>query len=157
MKSLTRRMVLAAGAAAMIGIGALAPAAAEDVKPLKIGLLLSLSGPAAPFGIPERDAVKALFLEATAGAGIRAQWRTPHGDADEALATCPSVEQCVVVRRAGNEIKMAEGRDTWCVSIAVVEAGVSVELVRSARHHGGDGNWGDLLVPVIVTQARDAA
>lgn len=33
-----------------------------------------------------------------------------------------------------------------------VEAGVSVELVRSARHHGGDGNWGDLLVPVIVTR-----
>ena len=34
-----------------------------------------------------------------------------------------------------------------------VEAGVSVELVRSARHHGGEGNWGDLLIPVIVTQA----
>lgn len=33
-----------------------------------------------------------------------------------------------------------------------VDAGVSVELVRSARHHGGDGNWGDLLIPVIVTQ-----
>ncbi len=31
-----------------------------------------------------------------------------------------------------------------------VESGVSVELVRSARHHGGDGNWGDLMVPVIV-------
>lgn len=31
-----------------------------------------------------------------------------------------------------------------------VEAGVSVELVRTARHHGGDGNWGDLMVPVIV-------
>lgn len=31
-----------------------------------------------------------------------------------------------------------------------VEAGVSVELIRSARHHGGDGNWGDLLVPVVV-------
>lgn len=31
-----------------------------------------------------------------------------------------------------------------------VEAGVSVELIRSARHHGGDGNWGDLLIPVIV-------
>jgi hypothetical protein len=28
---------------------------------------------------------------------------------------------------------------------------VSVELVRSARHHGGDGNWGDLLIPVVVT------
>lgn len=38
-----------------------------------------------------------------------------------------------------------------------VEAGVSVELVRSARHHGGDGNWGDLLIPVIVTQSRNAA
>lgn len=32
-----------------------------------------------------------------------------------------------------------------------VEAGVSVELVRSARHHAGDGNWGDLLIPLIVT------
>ncbi|EKF40905.1 SMc00767 family acetate metabolism repressor [Nitratireductor indicus] len=32
-----------------------------------------------------------------------------------------------------------------------VDSGVSVELVRSARHHGGEGNWGDLLVPVIVT------
>mgnify|MGYP001156599482 CR=1 FL=1 len=33
-----------------------------------------------------------------------------------------------------------------------VEAGVSVELVRSGRHHSGDGNWGDLMIPVIVTQ-----
>jgi hypothetical protein len=31
-----------------------------------------------------------------------------------------------------------------------VDAGVSVELVRSARHHGGEGNWGDMMVPVIV-------
>jgi len=31
-----------------------------------------------------------------------------------------------------------------------VDAGVSVELVRSARHHGGSGNWGDMMVPVIV-------
>jgi hypothetical protein len=30
-----------------------------------------------------------------------------------------------------------------------VEAGVSVELVRSARHH-----WGDLLIPVIVTNQQ---
>ena len=32
----------------------------------------------------------------------------------------------------------------------VVLGGVSVELVRSARHHGGSGNWGDLLIPVVV-------
>ena len=35
-----------------------------------------------------------------------------------------------------------------------VEAGVSVELGRSARHHGGDGNWGDLLIPVVVTNQK---
>jgi hypothetical protein len=38
-----------------------------------------------------------------------------------------------------------------------VEAGISIELVRSARHHGGDGNWGDLLIPVIVAQSKAAA
>ncbi|KQQ79069.1 hypothetical protein [Aureimonas sp. Leaf324] len=31
-----------------------------------------------------------------------------------------------------------------------VEAGVSIELVRSARHHGGDGSWGDLMIPVVL-------
>ena len=31
-----------------------------------------------------------------------------------------------------------------------VECGVSVELVRSARHHSGNGDWGDMLVPLIV-------
>lgn len=36
-----------------------------------------------------------------------------------------------------------------------VEAGVSVELVRSARHHGGSGNWGDLLIPVIVAKQTE--
>ncbi|MGY6707498.1 MAG: SMc00767 family acetate metabolism repressor [Rhizobiaceae bacterium] len=35
-----------------------------------------------------------------------------------------------------------------------VDAGVSVELVRSARHHGGGGNWGDLLIPVVVTNMK---
>jgi acetyl-CoA synthetase len=32
---------------------------------------------------------------------------------DQALAECPSVRKCIVVRRAGNEITMQEGRDTW--------------------------------------------
>jgi hypothetical protein len=34
--------------------------------------------------------------------------------------------------------------------VRAVDTGISVELVRSARHHGGAGNWGDLLVPVVV-------
>ena len=38
-----------------------------------------------------------------------------------------------------------------------VESGVSVELVRSARHHGGGGNWGDLLTPVVVTNSPTAS
>lgn len=35
-----------------------------------------------------------------------------------------------------------------------VEAGISVELVRSARHHGGEGNWGDLLIPVVMARSQ---
>ena len=31
-----------------------------------------------------------------------------------------------------------------------VEAGVSIELQRSARHHCGGGNWGDLMMPVVI-------
>ena len=37
--------------------------------------------------------------------------------------------------------------------IKAVEAGVSVELIRSSRHHAqseGKGAWGDLMVPVIA-------
>ena len=31
----------------------------------------------------------------------------------------------------------------------VVDSGVSVEILRTARHHS-DGNWGDMVVPVVV-------
>uniref|UniRef100_UPI00405782C1 acetate--CoA ligase n=1 Tax=Candidatus Electronema sp. TaxID=2698783 RepID=UPI00405782C1 len=34
-------------------------------------------------------------------------------NADTALATCPSVESCIVVKRAGNEVPMQTGRDCW--------------------------------------------
>lgn len=36
-----------------------------------------------------------------------------------------------------------------------VDAGVSVEIIRSARHHGA-GGWGDLLVPIIIAGAPSA-
>ncbi len=32
-----------------------------------------------------------------------------------------------------------------------VEAGVSVEFLRASRHHGGDGTFGDLMIPRITT------
>jgi len=34
-------------------------------------------------------------------------------NADEAMLECPSVEHCIVVKRAGNEIDMREGRDLY--------------------------------------------
>jgi len=34
-------------------------------------------------------------------------------NADEALASCPSVKDVIVVKRAGNDVNMQEGRDHW--------------------------------------------
>ena len=33
--------------------------------------------------------------------------------------------------------------------VKAVEAGVTVELMRTARYHNATGNWGDQLTPVI--------
>lgn len=30
-----------------------------------------------------------------------------------------------------------------------IEAGYSVELVRVSRHHDGNGNWGDQVIPTV--------
>ncbi|MCK4839217.1 MAG: AMP-binding protein, partial [Desulfobulbaceae bacterium] len=50
----------------------------------------------------------------TADAVIRAGKSIPlKPNADAALAECPSVEKCLVVARAGNEIDMQAGRDVW--------------------------------------------
>lgn len=53
-----------------IGSIALLPGTAAAAEPLRIGLLLSLSGPAAPFGIPERDAVQAIAKKINAEGGV---------------------------------------------------------------------------------------
>lgn len=49
---------------------AVAPAQAQSKEPLRIGLLLSLSGPAAPFGIPERDVVEVLAKKINDEGGV---------------------------------------------------------------------------------------
>jgi acetyl-CoA synthetase len=34
-------------------------------------------------------------------------------NADEALSACPTVSSCIVVKRAGNDVNMQDGRDSW--------------------------------------------
>src|SRR5690606_36413551 len=63
-----RSVVLALGAVALAGGLHVQTALAAD--PLRIGLLLSLSGPAAPFGIPERDAVEVLVKKMNDEGGV---------------------------------------------------------------------------------------
>jgi len=70
MKQTLIRALRALGTATAAAVIATGPLAAEEKAPLKIGLLLSLSGPAAPFGIPERDAVQALAAQTNAQGGV---------------------------------------------------------------------------------------
>jgi len=53
-------------------------------------------------------------------------------------------DQAAAIRMLANEIHRLNQS-----VVRAVEAGVSVELVRTARHHSNNGNWGDLVVPVI--------
>ncbi|MDV4180829.1 hypothetical protein ACCT14_10640 [Rhizobium brockwellii] len=64
----------------------------------------------------------------------------------EEQATSMSEDQQATIRMLANDLHRLNQS-----VMKAVEAGVSVELVRSARHHGGDGHWGDLLIPVVVT------
>lgn len=64
------RRIAYSAAAIMLAAAALhMPAKADD--PVKVGVILSLNGPAAAFGIPERDALKLLVDKHNAEAGAR--------------------------------------------------------------------------------------
>lgn len=65
----------------------------------------------------------------------------------EALATTMTDEQQAAIRQLGNELHRLNQSVMRCV-----EAGLSVELQRTARHHADGGYWGDLLVPIVVKQ-----
>ncbi|SEB78035.1 hypothetical protein SAMN05216452_3146 [Nitratireductor aquibiodomus] len=64
----------------------------------------------------------------------------------EEQSSAMSADQQALIRMVANDLHRLNQS-----VMKAVDSGVSVELVRSARHHGGEGNWGDLLVPVIVT------
>ena len=53
-------------------------------------------------------------------------------------------EQATAIRMLANEVHRLNQS-----VVRAVEAGVSVELIRTARHHSSDGTWGDLVVPII--------
>jgi acetyl-CoA synthetase len=42
-------------------------------------------------------------------------------NADKALAACPSITTCVVVKRTGQEVPMTEGRDVWYADVIANE------------------------------------
>jgi hypothetical protein len=51
-------------------------------------------------------------------------------------------------QRAIDRVAEASHRLNEAVRRAI-EAGYSVELVRTSRHHDGTGNWGDQIVPTV--------
>ncbi len=72
------------------------------------------------FGGFSPDALKDRILDAdcrtliTADEGVRGGKRVPlKANADKALAQCPGVSTCLVVRRTGAEVGWQEGRDIW--------------------------------------------
>jgi hypothetical protein len=77
--------------------------------------------------------------------------RTRVKERAEEQSSTMNPDQQAVIRMVANDLHRLNQS-----VMKAVEAGVSVELVRSARHHGGSGNWGDLLIPVVVTQSAVA-
>ena len=61
----TRRLFGRLAVALPLGLAALsaAPAFGQAKEPVKVGVVLSMSGPAAVFGLPERDAINSVYKE----------------------------------------------------------------------------------------------
>jgi len=73
--------------------------------------------------------------------------KPPVKERSEEMSTSMSGDEQSAIRMVANDLHRLNQS-----VMKAVEAGVSVELIRSARHHSGDGNFGDLLTPVIVKQ-----
>ena len=72
MIDLSKRLLPRAAFALVLSACGLAPmpVLAQAKEPVKVGVLLSLSGPAAVFGLPERDAIMAIHKEIVAAGGV---------------------------------------------------------------------------------------
>jgi branched-chain amino acid transport system substrate-binding protein len=61
---------LVAAVPLLVAALAAGPAFGQAKEPVKVGVVLSMSGPAAVFGLPERDAINAVYKEVFASAGV---------------------------------------------------------------------------------------
>lgn len=61
---------LAVAVPLVVGALAAGPAFGQAKEPVKVGVVLSMSGPAAVFGLPERDAINAVYKEVFATTGV---------------------------------------------------------------------------------------
>jgi hypothetical protein len=75
--------------------------------------------------------------------------KPPVKERTEEMASAMNSDEQSAIRMVANDLHRLNQS-----VMKAVEAGVSVELIRSARHHGGNGNWGDMLTPIIVKQGR---
>ena len=66
----------------------------------------------------------------------------------EDISTEMSDSQRSAIRMVANDLHRLN-----TAVMQAVEAGLSVELQRTARHHSDGGYWGDLLVPIVVKQS----
>lgn len=67
----TQRRFIGAIAAVALALGTFSGAIFAQAKdPVKVGVVLSLSGPAAVFGLPERDAINSIYKEIQAAGGV---------------------------------------------------------------------------------------
>ncbi len=71
--------------------------------------------------------------------------KPPVKERSEEMASAMNADEQAAIRMVANDLHRLNQS-----VMKAVEAGVSVELIRSARHHCGNGNWGDLLTPIIV-------
>lgn len=66
-------------------------------------------------------------------------------DRAEAQTDAMSEKQRQAIKRLANDLHRLNTS-----MIEAVNAGISVELQRGARHHAEGGYWGDLMIPVVM-------
>ena len=74
--------------------------------------------------------------------------KPPVKERSEEMSSSMSVDEQSAIKMVANDLHRLNQS-----VMKAVESGVSVELIRSARHHAGDGNFGDLLTPVIFKKS----